>query len=121
MMLCKAYRICILFVIVQSRIIIHFIFINIFITFLTILSVRLFLHLQFTYSNYLSTSHDLSHSHSHILGSQINPSSHLSLSIKSLHSHLHLSLFKRCLSLQPLHLIHIYMQNSHAKTHNTFY
>ena len=119
MMLCKAYRICILFVIVQSRIIIHFIFINIFITFLTILSVRPFLHLQFTYSNYLSTSHDLSHSH--ILGSQINPSSHLPLSIKSLHSHLHLSLFKRCLSLQPLHLIHIYMQNSHAKTHNTFY
>ena len=38
-------------------------------------------------------SHDLSHSHSQVLGFQINPLSHIPLSINSLHSHLHLSSF----------------------------
>ena len=47
-------------------------------------------------------SHDLSHSHSQLLGFQINTSSHLLLPINSLHSHLHLSLIQRCLLLQPL-------------------
>ena len=41
-------------------------------------------------------------SHSHILGFQIKPVSHLPLSINSLHSHPHLSLFQCCLLLQTL-------------------
>ena len=44
----------------------------------------------------------LSHSHSKLLGFQINPLSHTPLSINSLHSHLHLFLFQRCLLLQTL-------------------
>ena len=42
-------------------------------------------------------SHDLSHSHSQLLGL-----SHLPSSVNSLHSHLHLSLFQRYLLLQTL-------------------
>ena len=45
-------------------------------------------------------SHDLSQSHSQILGFQINPFSHLPLLFNSLDSHLHLPLFQHCLSLQ---------------------
>ena len=37
-----------------------------------------------------------------MLGFQINPSSHLTLSISFLHSHLHLLLFQCCLLLQTL-------------------
>ena len=43
---------------------------------------------------------DLLHSDSQLLGFQINPLSHKPLSIHSLHSHLHLSSFQRCLLLQ---------------------
>ena len=46
--------------------------------------------------------HDLSYPHSHILGFQINPLSHVPLSINSLHSHQHLSLFQCRLLLQIL-------------------
>ena len=61
------------------------------------LSTNFFLHLKFSWSKYSLKSHFLSHSHSQLLGFQINP-----LSINSLHSHLHLSLFQRCLLLQIL-------------------
>ena len=53
-------------------------------------------------SKFSLTLHTLSHSHSQLLGFQINPLSHTPLSINSLHSHLHLSLFQRCLLLQTL-------------------
>ena len=43
---------------------------------------------------------DLLHSHSQLLGFQINPLSHTPLSINSLHSHLHLYSFQCCLLLQ---------------------
>ena len=46
--------------------------------------------------------HDLSHSHSQLLGFQIKPLSHIPLSTNSLHSHLHLSSFHLCLLLQTL-------------------
>ena len=58
------------------------------------LSTNLFLHLQFLW--------DLQHSHSQLLGLQINPLSHTPLSINSLHSHLHLPSSQRCLLLQTL-------------------
>ena len=47
-------------------------------------------------------SHDLSHSHSELLGFQINILSHIPLSSNFLHSHRHLSLFQHCLLLQTL-------------------
>ena len=47
-------------------------------------------------------SQALSHSHSQLLGFQINSLSHTSLSINSLYSHLHLFLFQRCLLLQTI-------------------
>ena len=56
----------------------------------------------YTYNFYSLTSHDLSHSHSQLQGFQIDPLSHSPLSINSLHSHLHLSSFQRCLLLQTL-------------------
>ena len=68
----------------------------------TNLSTNFFLHLQFSQSNYSATSHDLSHSHSQLLGFKINPLSHTPLSINSLHSHLHLSSFQCYLLLQTL-------------------
>ena len=68
----------------------------------TNLSTNFFLHLQFSYSKYSPTSHDLLHSHSQLLRFQINPLSRTPLSINSLHSHLHLSSFPRCLLLQTL-------------------
>ena len=46
--------------------------------------------------------HDLSHSHSQLLGFQIYHLSHTPLSINYLHSHLHLSSFQHCLLLQTL-------------------
>ena len=46
--------------------------------------------------------HDLSHSNSHILEFQTNPSSHLPLPINYLRSYLHLSLFQGCLLLETL-------------------
>ena len=60
------------------------------------------LHLQFSLSEYSPTSHDLLYLHSQLLGFHINPLSHTPLSINYLHSHLHLSLFQRCLLLQTL-------------------
>ena len=76
-------------------------------------STNFFLHLQFSYSKYSPTSHDLSHSHSQLLGFQINPLSHTPLSINSLHSHLHLSLFHLCLLLQtPASSLHLHFQVS---------
>ena len=60
---------------------------------------------------YSPTSHDLSHSQLQLLGFQINPLSQLPLSIDSLHSHLHLSLFQRCLLLQTLvSNLHLHLQ-----------
>ena len=56
-------------------------------------STNLFLHLQFLKSKYSPTSHNLSHSNSQLLVFQINPLSHITLLINSLHSHLHLSSF----------------------------
>ena len=68
----------------------------------TNLSTIFFLHLQFAQHKYSPTSHDLLHSHSQLLGFQIDPLSHTPLSINSLHSHLHLSSFQCCLLLQTL-------------------
>ena len=65
-------------------------------------STNFFLYLQFSYSKYSPTSHDLSHSHSQLVGFQINLLSHTPLSINSLHSHFYLSSFQRCLLLQTL-------------------
>ena len=47
-------------------------------------------------------SYDSSHSHSQPLGFQIKPLSYLPLSINSLHSHSHFSLFPCFLSLETL-------------------
>ena len=66
------------------------------------LSTNFFQHLQFSQSKYSPISLDLSHSDSQLLGFQIDPLSHTSLSIKYLHSRLHLSLFQRFLLLQML-------------------
>ena len=66
----------------------------------TNLSTNFFLHLQSSYYKYSPTSHDLSHSHSQLLGFQIDPLSHTPLSVNYLHSHLHLSSFERSLLLQ---------------------
>ena len=50
-------------------------------------------------------------SHSQLLGFQVNPLSQLPLSINSLHSHLHLSSFQRCLLLQTLaSSLHLHLQ-----------
>ena len=58
-------------------------------------------------------SHNLSDPHSQILRFQINPLSHIPLSINSLHSHLHLSLSQRCLSSQaPASNLYLYLQVS---------
>ena len=60
----------------------------------------------------LLKSQFLSHSYSQLLRFQIYPLSHIPLSINSLHSHLHLFLFHRCLLLQTmasnlhLHFLH---------------
>ena len=56
-------------------------------------ATNFFLILQFSWSKYSPTLHTLSHSHSQLLGFQINPLSYTLLSINYLHSHLHLSLF----------------------------
>ena len=56
-------------------------------------------------------SHDLSHSHSQLLGFQINPSSHIPLSINSLQSHRHLSSSHLCLLFQTLESnLHLHLQ-----------
>ena len=56
-------------------------------------------------------SNDLSHSHSQLLGFQLNPLSHIPLSINSLHSDLHLSSFHLCLLLQTLASnLHLHLQ-----------
>ena len=68
------------------------------------LSANLFLH---------SRNFKYSHSRSQLLGFQINPLSYTSLSINSQHSHLHLSSFQRCLSLQTLLLnLHLFLHVS---------
>ena len=46
--------------------------------------------------------HDVSHSHSYMIGFQVNPLSHLPLLISSLYLHMRLSLFQSCLFLQKL-------------------
>ena len=79
----------------------------------TNLSNNFFLHLQFSQSKYSPILQDLSHLHSQLLGFQINPLSHTPLSINSLHSHLHLSSFQRCLLLQTfLSKVHLHLQVS---------
>ena len=75
----------------------------------TNLSTNLFLHLQFSLSKYSPTLHDLSHSHSQLLGFQINSSSQLLLTINSLHLHQHLSYSNVAYSYKHLHLIYIYI------------
>ena len=56
-------------------------------------------------------SHDLSHSHTQLLGFQINPLSQVPLSINCLHSHLHLSSIHLCLLLQTLaSSLHLHLQ-----------
>ena len=77
----------------------------------TNLSINLFLHFQFLKSKYSPKSHGLPHSHSQLLGFQINSLSHTPLSINSLHSHLHLSSFQRCLLMQTL------LSNLHLHLH----
>ena len=57
----------------------------------------------------------LSHSHSQLLGFQINPLSHIPLSINSLHSHPHLLSFHRCLLLQTI------ASNLHSHLHFSCY
>ena len=52
--------------------------------------------------NILQHHMNLSHSQSQLLGFQINPLLHIPLSINSLHSHQHLSLFHLSLLLQAL-------------------
>ena len=77
------------------------------------LSTNLFLYSQFLHSKYSLKLQDLYHSHSQLLGFQINPLSHTSLSNNSLHSHLHLSSFQRCLLLQTLLLnLHLHLRVS---------
>ena len=57
--------------------------------------------------------YDLSHSHSQLIGFQINSLPHIRLSIDSLHSHLHLSLFQRCLLLETFASnLHLHLQVS---------
>ena len=58
--------------------------------------------------------HDLSHSQAQLLGFQINPLSHIPLSIKSsLHSHLHLPSFHICLLFQTAEVnLHTHLQVS---------
>ena len=54
------------------------------------------------------------YSHSQLIGFQINTSWHILFSINSLHSHLHLSLFQRCLLLQALaSSLHLHPQVSY--------
>ena len=87
----------------------HF-FINSFIT---------FINFFFTYSKYSPISHDLSHSHLKLLGLQAYPLSHTPLSINSLQSHQHLSLFQCCLSLQTIESnLHSYL---HVSCHFIFF
>ena len=58
-------------------------------------------------------SHDLSHSHSQLLGLQINILSHIPLSTNSFHSYQYLSSFHLCLLLQTLALnLHMHLQVS---------
>ena len=66
------------------------------------LSNNFFVYLQFSQSKYSPILQVLSHLHSQLLGFQINPLSHIPLSINYLHSHLHLFLFQRCLLLQTI-------------------
>ena len=68
----------------------------------TNLSTHLLLHLQSSSSKYSPIFHDLLHSHSQLLGFQINPVLHRPLSINFLPSHLHLFSFHLCLFLQTL-------------------
>ena len=69
--------------------------------------MKLFLH----FSQYSSTSHDLSHSCSQLLVSQIHLLLHIPLSINHLHSHLDLSSFHLCLLLQTLASnLHLHLQ-----------
>ena len=61
--------------------------------------------------------HDLSHSHLQLLGLKIYPLSHTPLSIDSLHSHLHLSLFHLCLLLQKIQFnLHMHL---HVSCHSS--
>ena len=64
----------------------------------------------FTYS---PSKYSHSYSHSQLLGFQLNPLSHIPLSISSLNLHLHLSSFNLCLLLQTLASnVHLYLQVS---------
>ena len=81
--------------------------------FSTSLSTNFFLDLQFSWSKYSPILQDLSYSHSQLVGFQTNPLSNTTLSINSLHSHLHLSSLQRCLLLQILLFnLHLYLEVS---------
>ena len=76
-------------------------------------STNFLLHLQSESSKYSPVLQDLSHSHSRLLGLKINPLSHTPLSINSLHSHIHLSLFHHCLLLQIIFSdLHMHLHES---------
>ena len=85
----------------------------------TSLSTNFFLLLQFPLSKYSPTSHDLSHSHSQLLGFQINPLLNIHIlyciyqSILCMHTfiHLHSNVVYYC---NCLHLIYIYTYTFHA-------
>ena len=74
------------------------------------------LHFFYIYNFYsvnILQHHMIYHIHSLLLGFQINPLSHIPLSINSLHSHLHLSSFHLCLLLQTLESnLHLHLQVS---------
>ena len=79
----------------------------------TNLSTNFFLHLQFSQSKYSPTSHDLSHSHSQLLGFQIDPLLLTPLSINYLHSHQHFSSCQCFLLLQTLaYHLHLHLHVS---------
>ena len=77
-------------------------------------STNFLLHLQFSKSKYSPISHDLSHSLSQLLGSQIDLLSQIPLAINSLHSYLHLFLFQLSLFYEHSHLVCICIYTCHA-------
>ena len=64
-------------------------------------------------------SHDLSHSHSQLLGFQMNPSSYLLLSNNSLHSHYSICVVPLVLEIRLNTLTYMFLTTS--GTHNLVY
>ena len=85
------------------------------------LSTNLLLHLQFSQSKYSATSHDLSHSHSQLLGFQIPIHIHLYQLILHSQPHLHVCIHTCIYNhsnvvyyYKRLHLICIYIYMFHV-------